>query len=402
MRNSTDPLESHMYSKVDDYSYSIIHGQSLYSYKNEYILCESENKKFPIVYDVLYNDNFLIKRLRSTKNIMSQRDIQTNLHYIRLIKNPPKSNYIIWPVDIIELNSELKLQKKSTLVHHYQIYNDLPDEELSDYALVFLLDSYKNLKSLKIIIEEFKAQRSEKSGLCYKNGRLLHIVWGIISRFSELAEAGYIYYDIDFSRFYLDSEDNVYLDFSNLLYHKNEEYGIRTSQIYLEKPIEFSFDFLEPWLYWINIKRNQEEKYRADYSVFVDHKYADSQSQNYAICAMLFYLFYGRYAYEGKLMSGRNDSGPKEHYSITLERLNTPIFIFDPNDKSNELGLFAADSIFIDRWNASPKELKTIFEKTLTQKNAERKVDEGEVLGEFFSLTPLEWQELFKKFNWVK
>ena len=119
----------------------------------------------------------------------------------------------------------------------------------------------------------------------------------------------------------------------------------------------------------------------------------DYRSQNYSMTAMFFYLMFGRYAYDGKLMDGYMDDTEREHYEKFRDYHKMPVFIFDPKDDSNALGTFADEQQILDLWEETPGEIKTLFLHTLCQENAER-------TGKDRTASPEDWLKCFEKLGW--
>lgn len=383
-----------MYKRIEDFCFSLIHGQVFYQYYGEDIEYDSVRRS-PILYDELSGERVYVKRLRYYYDDVSAKDLEIHQHYIKLIKNPPNSSWILWPKDLIEMNEETEINATDFLVHNYRIYDTDVDRDPSKYGLVFSGYGFDRMHNLSDIISEMRKRRAEDKGLSYHNPRVINLIRGILFRLKELNDAGYIYYDLDFSRFFVDEKDNVYLDFSNLLFHASEEIDIKNGRIHLEEPREVSLDFIEPWVY----KQDAEIQSKNVFQAFTtnqseDAPHADMHSQNYGICAMIFYLMIGRYAYEGDLMHVISDDSLEAHFNITQERVMSPIFIFDPLDSSNSIGTLASEEIYIERWKELPKEVQTVFVKTLCRKNAEREIEKENI----YAINPTHWIDLINKY----
>lgn len=379
-------------NQMSDYSYSLLHGNIRYKYMGESIPGWLNRELTPIVACESDGSEFIVRRLRYYYDSYSECDKEIHEHYMQLIKRPPQSNYIIWPSDIIEMNSEVTQRCNNFLVHNYQIYDTDSKRDGSKYGLVFVKNRYEGLKSLSGIIKEIKEIKDDENGLCYKNKFVIQILKQILERVSDLNREGYIYYDIDFDRFLVDSRGTVYLDFSNLLYYKNEERLLIENRKHLEEPGEFSLDFSEPWLYQQLWEIQKNEVYKSNESKQKKNfPLGDIYSQNYALASLIFYLLYGKHAYDGKLMTLIADDNPMAHYDIAHERIQRPIFIFDENDKSNSIGVRQADTVFINRWENSPLEVRDYLKKCLCQENATRSTNS------VFSLSAEKWLEIIQK-----
>ena len=387
-----------MYRRVEDYSFSLLQGNAVYRYLGENIVNEANNRACPIIYDESDGSRFFVKRLRYYYNKITSMDLQIHNHYLYILKNPPHSRFIIWPKDLVEMNQETRENATDYLVNNHQIFDNDETHDPSDYGLTFKCEDYEGLTKVSNIIAGFKKSRVESEGINYTNKRLMRIVYGMISRIKELNDAGYIFYDYDFSRFYVDWKDNVYLDFSNLIYHIDEQDKIRTGEIHLEEPREIPLDFMEPWMYLQDKNiQSKEKKHNQNTLQREEAPFADNQTQNYCLASMIFYLMIGKHAYDGNLVQAISDDSRESHYDLTVDRIQKPIFIFNPTDDSNSIGTMEAEEIYVERWNSLSEEIRDIFFRTLRRVNAERKV--GSI---FYSLEPSKWLSLFEKYGWHK
>ena len=157
----------------------------------------------------------------------------------------------------------------------------------------------------------------------------------------ELNQAGNLFFDFHLSRL-LDGEDGgPLLDYTHLAVPKTE-----AARLDPARSGSFPVEFLDP--------------------AMVHGRPPDIQAQNYSLCALLFYLFFGRYACDGRLLSGFPDDGDGySHYAKFQAYYAMPIFIFDPEDRQNALGAFGEDAEIITLWETCPEELRRLFVRTL-------------------------------------
>lgn len=350
-------------------------GNSRYTFWGESIPGEDIYSRLSIIYDQ-YGDKFLTKKIRyyfDEWDADTGIDQQIHEHYHWMILNPPVSDMIIWPKDLIIMGPETTLCTTATVVNNYQVYATDAERDSSNYGLVFADRDYHSLKSLKKVIQELKRRPLTSNALSYCNPDIIKIVYGIILCIAELNDSGYYFYDFSFDRFLVDSRNNVYLDFSNLIFHESELKKLQRGWIHLEEPREFPLDFVEPWLFRQDQEIQEKVVYVNEQSMQqVKAPVADEITQNFGLCAMVFYLLYGIYAYDGKLHEKTDTDTPEGYYDFMRSQIENPIFIFDPEDTRNSLGVLDYDIYYQELWNKSPQQLKDVFINILRRENAER------------------------------
>ena len=348
--------------KADEFLYSHISGNGIYQLTGETVKDPldghySEVGSSPLIKNVITGEEFYIKLFEHNSYLLEQ--------YSKMITNPPCMNNILWPCDIIELNDALK-GKCDLFVG--QTYPEQSRESSCRYALVFKNSTYPGLISGT---DRFDKVRN----LNWKDAEIKKLSHKILAAIEKLNTSGYIYEDIHFSRFFFDENDDVFLNFSNLIFHVSDT-AISDSHVCRANDNEYPIEFAEPAI------------------VGKKQKTFDAQSQNFSICSLLFYMFFNRLPYDGRLLSGYIDDSPQSHYIKFRDYHKMPVFIFDPDNAENALGLFDEEQFVVGLWNECPDEMKETFISTLRRENAERTkcID---------NLTPGQWITLLKSVGWI-
>ena len=116
------------------------------------------------------------------------------------------------------------------------------------------------------------------------------------------------------------------------------------------------------------------------------------RSQNFSLCALLFYLLMGRYAYDGSMLVGYPDNDSYNHYVKFRDYHKIPVFIFDPADRSNAIGTFEEERRTITLWEEAPEELRGWFLHALCRPPSAANPAE--------SPAPENWLALFRHLGW--
>ena len=388
------------YVNVEDFCFSLVQGGSFYGFlgdeeKNPTQGLNEENAVCPVLCDSTSGEKFFAKRLRYFDDDMNFKDITIHKHYIKLVKNPPKSPFIIWPYDIIEYNDRLLNYYKSIngtriplyLVQHQNIYSSDIDNDPSGFGLLFSVEDVQGLKGLYNTIMEYK----QESKLDYNNEYIRHIIVQLVQRISEFAEAGYIFYDFDFSRFMVDSRGNLYINFSNHLFHQSEYEKLLAGSQYLEEPQELALDFIEPAFGHYNNSITYADKTRPGKEIRVP----DYRTMEYGLDAMIFYLMFGQYAYEGGQYEIRSELVDLSvRLEMCMDHIRIPKFIFDPKDRINAISnITEEDEKLQDLWDKCPENIKTHFIDVLCEGYAKRETDK-------LTYPKWSWKEVLGAMGW--
>lgn len=214
------------------------------------------------------------------------------------------------------------------------------------------------------------------SHLSWKNPEIRNMSVQILQAIDSVNKCGYAYEDIHLSRIFFRSDGTVYLNFSNLVYSFEDFISEEATIFCRAEAGEYPIEFAEP-AYVRGIQKS-----------------FDFNTQNYSLCALLFYLFFGQYCYDGRLLTGYVDDSIQAHYVKFRDYHKMPVFIFDPNDSQNALGAFDEEQQVIELWEECPQMLRELFTMTLSQSNAER-------CGEVINPPPATWLRCFKQLGWI-
>lgn len=288
----------------------------------------------------------------------------TRSYYQQLILSPPQCLDILWPSDMIRVPDARAELFRLSLAQNY--LEATPVSRTGERAV--LLFSCAGTPTA--------AERSGWTGsYSWKDPALRKIAGRLIEIFDRLNRAGYIYQDFHLSRFFFGCDGRVLLNFSNLIFPLGWGSGLSSSRVCTPAAGEFPLEFAQP--------------------AFVQGKkpWPDFRSQNYSLGALLFFLFLGRHAYEGALMTGRLDRPSRQRFTWLRDYHRMPIFIFDPEDRSNHIGEFQEEQTIVELWEQLPESLKDAFLMTLRQ-------DHADGSKRVCFPTPATWLRLMEQLGW--
>ncbi|MCI9120442.1 MAG: hypothetical protein HFG00_02785 [Oscillibacter sp.] len=271
----------------------------------------------------------------------------------KMVRKPPGRESILWPSDCLRLEKE----------RGEALFSPSEETLLPEDVLLFPHGTYPAVVS-------GQQRLAQISGPSWKKPEVRRLAAELLQAVESVNRGGYLFIDIHPARFYVTGEDRVCLDFSEWIVPLTGG-GDRTPEGC--PPLEFA----DPALVQGRIAR------------------ADARSQNYSLCALLFYLFLGRYAYDGRLMRGYPDDTPQRHYLKFRDYCRMPVFIFDREDSRNRLGTFGEQQQAIQLWEELPENLRVMFSRTLCQGNAER------TLPGYYP-PPGEWLARFRELGWLE
>ena len=372
-------------AKTELFFSSLISQKMEYETTGEYVPDPIEGDKWklgPLLEHTTSKKKCFLRILISIGDSNYRREIS---RYISKITLPPKSNLILWPSDLIEISADqmrvlnisaklpVERQYADPLLQGMELQMESKDSEVSCALLFPYIDHPKR--------KNFSGRLAELNQPNWKNPIIRKIAVNLLKTIDALNCDGYIYGDFHLSSMFVDMKDEVYLDFSNLIFSFGDTFSknaeIICSPLLNAYPIEFS----EP-----SIVQGRQNV-------------IDYQTQNFSICSFLFYLFFGQYAYDGNLLADYryigdyNDLTSSKHYRKFREYHKNPVFIFDVKDRSNKIGMSDDEKQVVDLWESCPVIIKQLFEKTLRQENAERAI-------EFSNPTPGVWLEAMKLISW--
>ena len=313
-----------------------------------------------ILENVVTGEAFYIKLISWRKNL----DL-----YSKKVLMPPNCDCISWPSDIIELREEQQLYTSIFAENEYTDNATAFANRTADGALLF---SFKPM----LHVENVAARLNEERVRNWHNPFIRRVAAEILLAMDKLNAGGYIYGDIHLSRFFWIDDKKIYLDFSPLAISKVDLMGEQFDDSNTLKRGMYPIEFAEPSV------------------VLGKQTFVDIQMQNYCLCALLFYLLVGKYAYDGRLLSGYLDDSPQNHYRKFNDYHKMPIFIFDPIDNQNNLRAFDEDTNAIELWNELPINIKALFQTTLRRENAERIFAPN-------NPSPSVWLNSFREAGWI-
>ena len=376
---------------IDEFCFSMFSGGSQYKYyekldEKDLKTLIDKGKYSPVVRTLDKRSYYWTKRIRYVDDEYTTKDIGVYRHYFYLIENRPDFDNIAWPVDIIDVSREiLDIEGKAmTVSRHHDARDDSNKIDVSNFSLIF--PYFDDLSVFELtarnIVDYYKNSfGSETERLNYKNPIIKKLIVEIIIALKSIYDSGYIYYDISLPRFTIDNtgpESCIFLDFSNLIYGRDE--FDRDVNYMIEEPKEIEADFADPFF------MRHDEMIIADESAFL-----------FSVCSLMFYLMFGRNAYAGS-ESFEDDATLLQHYRKARERLENPYFVFDKDDANNinKLGLLASDNVVIERFNEAPARLKEFFVETLSYGNATRSNTS------FYAPTLNDWIRCFDELGWIE
>lgn len=359
---------------VDALHYSRLFGRGIYSVEPE-LDCiphaRSDGELTPLLVSTQTGETYYLLRIPGSEENIKRFEDQ--------IMHPARRVNICWPCDMIRMTDELRQETAVSVTHHYGDDEIDVTADEAEYGLLFLYDGQPETLSWSERVGPLTDTSHQKADAeaGWKNEALRRIAVSVVSAIRRVNRDGYLYCDFHTDRllFLKDEPDRILLDYSSLIAPIN---------VFPPPPPlkpaagEYPVEYAEP-----AYVRNA-----------VDH--FDLQTQNFSLCAFLFRLLYRRYPYDGWFTHGLVDNDPQSHYVLFRRYYEIdPIFIFDPDNRENALGLEDGDEAYIRLWEESPKPLRDMFLRTLRTDNAMRRQKSVK------TPTPDEWLNLFRTLDWV-
>lgn len=353
------------YIKSENLCYSGVYGNGVYKYNDKKLIKDplvGGSGVSPLFANINTGELYFAKRFKLGNGVRDKR-----IHEIlqKRILHPADRSSILWPSDFIVIPKEID-NKCNLFV--MQDYNEMPavtDWNKYNMAMLFLYDGYPLMINAFTKLNEIKYKN-------WKNPDIRNMAYQILKAFDTVNKSGYIYGDIHLSRIFFKVDGSAFLNYSNLLY-SFEDFCSKDFALYFSlKPGEYPFEFANPGL--------------------VDKKIniIDFNSQNYSLCALIFYLFFGRYCYDGKALIDLPDNTRQEHYAKFQHYHKMP-FIFDKNNCLNAVDV--VDEKCADLWNDCPEMLKNMFTQVLSQ-NMNRMED-------VINPSPFTWLKCLNELGWI-
>lgn len=367
---------------MDDLAFSTVYGGGIYRWSGDLVPdpIMGGDDLSPLLTSILSGETYFLRRL----DCPSEKALDL---IRRRILTPPSRENILWPSDLVFLPES---RRESCTVFAMRQYTDTPlqpDKRPGDWALLFPWGGYPPLIGGERRLQELR----EHSRFGWRESAVRETAAAILQALADLNRGGYAYEEIHPARFLFREDGSVFLDYSMLLspvprgisdagiWNPHTAQGAR--EYCAPADGEYPLEFAEPAFL------REERKQR---------KYLDFRSQNYSITAMLFYLFFGRYPYDGRLLSDYVDDGtPRKHYIKFRDYHRMPVFLFDPNDDTNHLGAFTEEQKVLELWENCPERLRTIFQSALCEASALRE-------SSMEPPSPKRWLAELKAVEWIK
>ena len=345
--------------------FSLVYGDGVYSWTGETVPDPfggnaGDAASCPLLTNVLSGEQFFARRLHCATYELSR--------YRSQILKPPSDTDILWPCDLVLLHAD----EEGFSVPVNNQYTDAPVEtDLGGggRALLFPYGAYPQLTRA----DQADGARIDST---WKDAAARTLAIETVRAFHNLNLHGYSYFDVSLSRIFATERGSVFLDYSNLVYSMGTLADEGTARLYSPVPGGYPVEFMEP----AYVQRS------------IDH--VDFEMQNYMLSAYLFYVLFGNYAYDGRLLIGETDDSLIQHYDKFRQYHKMPVFIFDENDSRNALGLFAEDEAIISLWEESPEPIRELFALTLAEGNAMRHHD-------VCNPSPKTWLRTFGEIGWL-
>lgn len=345
---------------------SLLFGRCLYAWYGERAYDPLERlvgngATSPLLTNLLTGERFFAKRFDGDEYELAK--------YRSCVLYPIFKSMGSWPCDIIELNDAQAPDYRLFVRHEYTDVPTPVDRWPGRYALLFPLGELSALESA----EERLRRTNVKDG--WKSGDIRDMAVKITEAVININKAGYIFADMHFSRFFF-SGDSCYLGFSNLTFPLSDLDDPQAKCTRAPKRGEYPLEFAEP--------AYAQGKVDA----------MDMRTQNFSLTALLFYLLLGRYAYDGNMTEHITDNNMINHYNLLDYFLETPVFIFDPQNRDNELGAnIQRNRETLSLWHDLPFDLQQFFYLGLNTESALRETRNIP--------TPNAWMRRFEGLGWT-
>ena len=363
------------YLNAEDLVYSCIFGNGIYTADGQSVqdplgVDGEVHGISPLFRNITTGEEFFAKRV-NYDGALRRGDLERFLErYRNLILNPPSRKHLLCPSDLICLPVEFASLCSLLVAREYSEIVMPTKAVEGNFAVLFPYGGYPGMRNGAHRLKEIKC-------VSWQNPEIRKMAAQIVSALEDINRSGYIYCDMHLSRFFFTDEGSAYLDFSNLLF------PIRDSR----RNVEDTGRVAEGGFYPI--------EFASPAIVQGIRRTFDFQLQNYSLCALLFYLFFGQFSYDGRLLTGYVDDSIQKHYIKFRDYHKMPVFIFDPDDHQNALGAFDEEQQVIDSWNALPEPLSQIFISVLGRENALCQC-------KYENPTPSMWLRCFRELGWLE
>lgn len=369
------------YKKDKEVCHSLVYGRGMYKHDGGIMVQDPFQTPLydeniagclsPLFINIITGERYFAKRLTSEFRGLDKA-VYESLQ--KKILNPADRDSILWPSDIVYLSDDLLNKCSLFVMQDYKGNHISIEKNKCNLALLFPYGQYSDM-------DNGKKKLKDLGELSWENPKVRSFVYKVLKTFDKVNTDGYVYGDIHLTRFFFRLDGSVFLNYSNLVYSFDDYLLDDAASICNIKDGEYPFEFIEPGL--VDAIKNNEDK-----------RWIDFNSQNYSLCAFIFYVFFGRYCYDGAALREHNADSTRQEHLIKFMYYHKLPFIFDKKNTGNGVGLFDEDLRVVDLWDRCPNVLKELFTLVLTQHD-EKKADN------IINPTPYTWLKYFQELGWT-
>jgi hypothetical protein len=369
------------YKRGEELCCSVLYGRGIYKHDGSTMVQDPfqiplygnkiDKHMSPLFVNIITGERYFAKRLTSSSGGIDNA-VYKSLQ--KKVLHPADRDSILWPSDMVCLSEELANKCSLFVMQDYKENQTPIENNKCKLALLFPYSGYPDMDNGDKRIKDL-------GELSWENPKIQNFVYKILKTFDKINKDGYVYGDIHLSRFFFRMDGSLILNYSNLIYSFEDYISDDFTSICNINTGEYPFEFAEPAL----VCATETDK---------EIRMIDFNSQNYSLCAFIFYVFFGRYCYDGAaLIEHHADSTPQEHF-IKFKYYHKLPFIFDKKNTMNSVGLFDKEAHTVDLWDRCPDILKELFTMVLTQHYEQK--NENVV-----NPSPYTWLKCFKELGWI-
>lgn len=258
--------------------------------------------------------------------------------WISIIRNQPKNEIFIWPIDII-------MRKQKTEEVYSLVFQKKGNVTTKLNNLIDFLDS-----------DEYKNLPDER-----KNVLIMNFLDACINFYS----LGYAYHEFNRNRIFVKTDTlEVFFEFSFSIHKTTGLHDVRQF-----RSINFLPEYNDLWYYY------PERKEPLNISDPLS-SHLDLASDYFCIAIILFKMIVGVLPYEGRNISHMTRNFAHEIEAWQQKYISYPVFIFDANDDSNRLSIATYTDVYEHRWDELPPNVRNMFHNVFQKPNALRSTNQ--------------------------
>ena len=333
--------------------------------------------KSPILTNVFTGEMFFLRLAKRFYDSVPHREQHD---FCQRILHAPAADAVLWPVDMVSLSTEQKKECTFSLNRPCYVPGDNFFPDTGPYAALFPLPTLPDWTDGEEMLRSL-------GPVSWKNKKVVDFAIQITDALNRLNQSGYYYHDFQLSRLLFSDLYGFRFDYSDLAYTEEELHFWKGPLLQIPEGRYYSMEFGDPAVSHPAVSPGR---------IFAP----DQQSQNFSLCAMLFYLFFGRHPYDGQLVCGYADDNDWERYLKFRAWQRMPVFLFEPLQpgRKDSLCLFEEDKCLARLWRETPVPLRRLFTKTLCFDNAQRSRN---TFGDQ-NPPPAEWLSCFRLLGWKR